>query len=170
MFFLGIDISNILLFLKILGFIVSLGLLVGIVISWLGIQDVQAENAKKEFEHFNIYDDFDERGDTPQDTQWQAITSRFQSPNPNDWKMAIIDADTLLEDLITQLGYQGESFGEKLKSISVNDFPRLDDAWYVHKLRNKLAHEGSMFHLSEREAYQAYHIYNDIFHSTGYIS
>ncbi len=166
----GIDISNILLIIKIVSFLVSLVLAAGIVISWLGVQDVRAENRKKEYEHFNIYDDAEVSQDSVNQQKWDAIVRLFQSSNQNDWRLAIIDADTLLEDMITGLGYQGESFGEKLKSIQPEYFPYLNEAWHVHKLRNKLAHEGASFNISQREAYQAYRIYDDLFRATGYLS
>ena len=67
------------------------------------------------------------------------------------WRAAIIDADTMLEELVTGLGYTGDTFGEKLSSIRVNDFPTLQSAWEGHKMRNILAHEGSGFNLTERQ-------------------
>lgn len=160
------DFSGIILFLKILGFLLSLAFLVGIVVSWLGAKDVDQLNEIKEHQHFLTTHDIE----TPEEKRWQAITEHFQSDNPVEWRMAIIDADAMLEDLVTAIGYRGETFGEKLKSIEASDFPHLNNAWYVHKLRNNLAHQGTAYHLSEREAYQAFKIYNAIFHETGYLS
>lgn len=83
--------------------------------------------------------------------KWEQIRAHFESANPNDWRAAIIDADTLLEELVTNLGYTGESLGAKLTSIRVNDFPTLQSAWEGHKMRNVIAHEGSNFTLTERQ-------------------
>ena len=46
------------------------------------------------------------------------VLTHIASPNPNDWKLAIIEADIILDDALKQYGYVGNSLGEKLKSIS----------------------------------------------------
>ena len=166
MIFLGFDISNIIFILKIIGFILTLGFAVGLVLALLGQYNVSEREKRKREEFFDVtYDDH------PQEqTRWTDIQAHFQSQNSTDWRMAIIDADSMLEDLITGMGYQGTNFGEKLKSMSHANFPSLDAAWHVHKLRNTLAHQGSSYHLTDRESYQAFKIYEQIFHDTGYIS
>lgn len=84
-------------------------------------------------------------------TRWQMILNHFNSQNPNDWRAAIIDADVMLEDLVTSMGYTGEGLGAKLTSIRVNDFPTLQSAWEGHKMRNIIAHEGVSYNLTERQ-------------------
>lgn len=83
--------------------------------------------------------------------RWQTIMTHFASSNPNDWRAAIIDADVMLEELVTSLGYPGETLGEKLTAIKLNDFPTLQSAWEAHKMRNTLAHEGANYNLTERQ-------------------
>ena len=51
------------------------------------------------------------------------------------------DADIILDELLTKMGYRGESIGEKLKRVEKGDFVTLDDAWEAHKVRNRIAHE-----------------------------
>lgn len=106
----------------------------------------------------------------PRNEQWMSVKKAIQSEDPSLWRMAIIEADTMLEDLITSMGYQGETFGEKLKVIPRGDAPWLDAAWEVHRLRNILAHEGSRYALHHREAYRAYKIYESILYDSGYLT
>ncbi len=84
--------------------------------------------------------------------------------------MAIIEADLLLEDVITQMGYQGQSLGEKLKSIEQADFPMLQLAWEAHKVRNKIAHEGEKFILTQREARRVIDLFEVVLKDTRYFS
>jgi hypothetical protein len=71
---------------------------------------------------------------------WAKIDSYMRSENASDWKIAILEADTLLEEVITRMGFPGETFGEKLKSIHPSQFPYLDHVWEAHKFRNDIAH------------------------------
>ena len=84
-------------------------------------------------------------------TRWQGILAHFASHNVNDWRAAVIDADTMLEELVTSLGYTGSSLGEKMMTIRVNDFPMLNVAWEAHKVRNLVAHAGTAYNLTEQQ-------------------
>lgn len=63
--------------------------------------------------------------------------SRIQ--RDSDLRHAVMDADKLLDKLLTYKGYSG-SLGEKLKR-SGKLFSDLNGVWAAHKLRNRLAHE-----------------------------
>ncbi len=101
--------------------------------------------------------------------RWEQIRAHFESANPNDWRAAIIDADALLEEVVTGLGYTGESLGAKLTSIRVNDFPTLQSAWEGHKMRNVIAHEGSNFSLTERQKEITRRHFEAVFRDAGVI-
>ncbi|HEC94153.1 MAG TPA: hypothetical protein ENI56_02155, partial [Candidatus Kaiserbacteria bacterium] len=47
--------------------------------------------------------------------RWLRIQNLINSTNINDWRQAIIEADVMLGDILTNRGYQGESIGEQLK-------------------------------------------------------
>ncbi len=89
------------------------------------------------------------------------------SSNPNDWKLAIIEADIILDDILKQKGYAGNSLGERLKSISPNQLASLQDAWEAHKVRNRIAHEGSDFILTQRIAQETVTKYQRVFAEFG---
>lgn len=99
--------------------------------------------------------------------RWEAISAHFASSNPNDWRAAIIDADSMMEELITSLGYTGASFGEKLKSININEFPALQSVWEAHKVRNLVAHEGVNYNLTERQKEITKRYFENVFRSAG---
>ena len=80
------------------------------------------------------------------------IEEKMSSQNEHDWKLAIVDADIILEEMLGYMGYEGEGVAPKLKQADKNDFHTLQNAWDAHKLRNRIAHEGSDFHLSRTEA------------------
>jgi len=49
------------------------------------------------------------------------------------------------------------------------NFPQLTTAWEVHTIRNKIAHEGLAFELSQHEAKRIIALYEQIFHGYGFI-
>jgi hypothetical protein len=76
------------------------------------------------------------------------------------WRIGIMEADNLLGEVLREKGYQGEGVGEMLKSAS---FRTVDLAWDAHKIRNRIAHEGSNFELTEREAKRAFSLFESVF-------
>ena len=75
----------------------------------------------------------------------------------------------MLEDLTDQLNLEGDNLGERLKSVDKEKFKTLDDAWEAHLVRNKIAHEGTQFELSQHEANRIITLYENVFREFGHI-
>lgn len=101
--------------------------------------------------------------------RWEQVLAYLHSANSSDWKLAIIEADSMLDDLMDTLGFKGENLGDKLTGADRDKFPDLTAAWEAHTVRNKIAHEGSAFSLSEHEARRLVSAYQDMFRRFGYI-
>lgn len=100
--------------------------------------------------------------------KWQRIQELMNSQNPNDWKTAILEADTMLLDVLTGLGYQGDGVGEKLKRIQPGEMKSIDDAWEAHKMRNQIAHTAG-FQLDHHVALKTIHHFRKVFEEFFYI-
>jgi hypothetical protein len=98
-----------------------------------------------------------------QNDKWEIIVDHSMTANPNDWRLAIIEADSMLDELTQNLNLSGESLGERLKSASRNSFQTIDLAWEAHKRRNKIAHEGLSYELTQRETKETIDMYKHIF-------
>jgi hypothetical protein len=101
--------------------------------------------------------------------KWLGVVEHIESENENDWRLAILEADIMLEELVEVMGYQGASLGEKLKAIERSDFNTIDKAWEAHKVRNQIAHMGSDFLLSRREAERIINLFKDVFEEFHFI-
>jgi len=107
---------------------------------------------------------------TPKDEggiRWEKIIKLISSSHPSDWKVAIIEADTILYEMIDAMGYAGDTLGEKLKGIEKSDFTTLDEAWEAHKFRNKIAHSGEL--VTQRKAKLVIGLYEKVFREFGYL-
>lgn len=100
--------------------------------------------------------------------KWERVQKHIESPNPNDWKIAIIEADAILDEMVDSMGYNGETLGEKLKGVEQSDFTTINNAWEAHKVRNVIAHEAS-FQIDEREARRVIELYRSVFEEFRYI-
>jgi len=97
----------------------------------------------------------------------QDVLKHSDSDNPNDWKLAIIEADIILDDVLKQHGYPGSTLGERLKSVSPGSLDSLQDAWEAHKVRNRIAHDGADFVLTKRIAQDTIVRYQKVFNEFG---
>lgn len=94
--------------------------------------------------------------------EWGNIVKRLESGDEANHKLAVIEADKLLDTVLKKLTIPGSTMGERLKSIPVSQLPSIDNVWKVHKLRNHLVHT-SEFVLTDNKAKQAIDIYKQAF-------
>ncbi len=95
--------------------------------------------------------------------KWKHIELLLKSHNSSDWRQSIIEADVMLEDMLEKMGYPGVSIGDKLKNVESGDFQTLDKAWEAHKVRNRIAHDGSAHKFPYDEAVRVIGLYHDVF-------
>ena len=105
------------------------------------------------------------RGKNP---RWEHVLSLMTSASPGDWRQAILEADVILDELLTHFSIPGDSIGEKLKVVDRSTFTTLDLAWEAHRVRNDVAH-GRSAELSEREARRTIDLFRQVFEEFGYI-
>ncbi len=117
------------------------------------IESVMPKNGEKESKT-------DNEAENP---KWLLVQSHINSDDASKWKLAILEGDIILSELLTSLNLPGDGVGEKLKAIDKADFDTLDDAWEAHKIRNAIAHEGSDFELNQREAKRVIGLYEKVF-------
>ncbi len=100
--------------------------------------------------------------------QWQSVLRLATSNNPSDWKLAIIEADVILDMMTYMQGFPGETLGERLKSADVGYFKTLKYAKQAHHMRNQIAHESDI-QLTPRDVNQTIRLYEAVFNEFKYI-
>jgi len=101
--------------------------------------------------------------------RWQQIEDHMLAGTTSDWRLAIIEADIMLDELVTSLGYKGDTLGDKLKQIRPESLNSIEHAWEAHKVRNKIAHQGAELVLDEREVKRVMHLYKQVFQEAKFI-
>lgn len=151
----------------VLSWLVSFLLIFGIIYAYIRhnqLGEVFAEILKRQEEAFAKIHRKDVKN-----LRWQDVLTHSDSDRPNDWKLAIIEADIILDELLNTLGYAGTTIGEKLKSVSPASFTTINQAWRAHNVRNRIAHEGADFNLSQMEARQTVAEYKMVFDEFNFI-
>jgi len=150
--------------ITIFSIIISILLIIGIIYSTIRIKQIREEEQK-------IYG-FTPEIESPQNDaskKWQSILEHTSSSNENDWRLAILEADIILDEMLDSMGYRGDTISDKLKQIEKSDFRSIDAAWEAHKVRNRIAHEGVAFKINEREVRRIIGLYEQVFREFRYI-
>jgi hypothetical protein len=90
--------------------------------------------------------------------KWKKIKERIDSGIEAEAKLALIDADSLLDKALKEQGYSGESLGERLEKLTVEILPNLSEVLQAHKIRNNIVHDPT-YKLNLEEAKNALAIY-----------
>ena len=97
---------------------------------------------------------------------WQQVQRHLFAGDDNSLKLALIEADKILDDSLRLAGFRGENLGDRLKRLTDAQLPNLDQIWEAHKLRNRLVHEAD-FKLNRDTAERALAIYEQSFKDLG---
>jgi len=149
--------------LEVVSITVSLLFFAGTVFCVIKIREIQS----KEYKKYKAID-IEKQAISERDTQWEIVMKHMDSDNPAEWKLAIIEADSILDDIMKDLGYDGDNLGERLKSVNKGEHVSIEYAWEAHKVRNAIAHEGT-FSLNRREARRIVGLYEKSFKGLGYL-
>ncbi len=101
--------------------------------------------------------------------RWQSVINHMNTLNQAEWRVAILEADMMLAEMLEKRGFPGLTIGDQLKSANKDTFTTLQDAWDAHRVRNQIAHEGSAFVLTEREARRVIGLYERVFKEFNFI-
>lgn len=73
--------------------------------------------------------------------QWQNLMKKLDLPSEAEWKLAVIEAESILDETFQRINILGESFGERLKQVKPEQLKNLEDVWEAHKIRNNIVHD-----------------------------
>ena len=83
--------------------------------------------------------------------RWASVIKKTATDSPDSLKLAIIEADKVVDDALKQLGLEGEHMADRLEQLSGDEVRTLSHLWRAHRVRNNLVHTPG-FELSKEHA------------------
>jgi hypothetical protein len=100
--------------------------------------------------------------------RWNRILEQANSENPQNHRLAILEADIMLGELLDELGYRGETLADRMRQVPKANFNSIDLAWEAHRARNRVAHEANYAPTSQ-EVRRLIGLYDRVFREFGFI-
>jgi len=72
---------------------------------------------------------------------WTKIKKKMDSGIESELKLAVIEADDFLVNMLEQAGYEGKDFGEIVNKAGKAALPNLDEVLAVHEERNSIVYD-----------------------------
>ncbi len=90
--------------------------------------------------------------------EWNKIKGRLDVGSEAEYKLAVIEADSALDEILKKMAYAGDTLGEKLSKISPAVIPNIEELQEAHKIRNNIVHDPD-YRLNLNEAKKAISMY-----------
>jgi len=149
--------------------LLSVILLAIIIFSLVRMVEIQIYD-KKEIEH-EIHEALmrEKEREKNANPRWHYILTLIESPNESDWRVAIIEADSMMEEVLKEKGLSGETVSELLEGARGSGYRSIQDAWDAHLVRNKIAHDGVDFPISQIEGRRVIRMFQNFFEELGIV-
>jgi hypothetical protein len=72
--------------------------------------------------------------------RWTKIIERIETGKEDECKMAVIEADDMLKEVLQRMGYKDDFLDDILKNVDNKVLPSIEEIKKVHDVRNKIVH------------------------------
>ena len=120
---------------------IILSVIFGTILVWviIKVRSLYKEKIKEITEEFSP----PAEAQTAYNSRWAEIKKHVNSFVDAEWKLAVIEADKFVDDVLKTAGFHGESMGERLMLIKPDQIMNIQYLWDAHKLRNLLVHDAN---------------------------
>lgn len=96
--------------------------------------------------------------------QWRKIQKNVDSKNPNSQKLAILNADKILDHILEMAGYDGENLKERLEKMNDGQIENIEELKKAHKVKDMIV-DDPKYVVSQDEAKEIINHYETALHS-----
>lgn len=149
------------------GVSIAISLVFGAILIYSVTRTFQIRQA--EYKHYQSISQTIAAHDVPKTKlRWNRIMEEAESESEQTRRVAILEADIMLGELLDELGYRGETLGDKMRQVDKSNFNSIDLAWEAHRARNSIAHEAGHA-VSAHEARRVISLYDRVFREFGFV-
>ena len=93
---------------------------------------------------------------------WRKVAARLDTGSEPEYKLAVIESDNIMNEILKRMGYGGESLGERLEKLTAATLPNIEEIKDAHKVRNDIVHDPN-YKLSLEQAKKTLGIFEKAF-------
>ncbi len=97
---------------------------------------------------------------------WKHVIRRMKTNVSSNWKIAILEADQLMDEILKASGYRASSVDDRFKQIEPQVFSNMDQLHEAHQIRNRVMREAD-YEIPKNEALKVLRIYQEAFKENG---
>lgn len=85
---------------------------------------------------------FDDEGFVKKaEKKWAEIEKKLLYNDEANLKLAVIEADNFMDEVLKRMSLPGDDMGGRLKNLDASKLSSINSVWEAHKLRNRIVHE-----------------------------
>ena len=92
--------------------------------------------------------------------EWRRIEARLKRNDPNEYKIAILEADQFTDRVLSEIGYPGTNLQDRLDALAQVSFEAVDKAQEAHQARNRIIFDTD-WHPNHEEAARIIGLFRD---------
>jgi len=92
--------------------------------------------------------------------KWNLTKARLETGQDAQYKIAIIEADDIIDNLIKKMGYDGENMTERLNNIPSGQLDYVEELKKAHEIRNRIIQDDG-FILDRKSAEETLALYEE---------
>ena len=100
---------------------------------------------------------------------WQRVAEKMKTGTPEAVRLAVIEADAVVDEFLKQVGYEGDHLADRLSQIVPGELDSMEGVWRAHRLRNNLVH-APQIRVTRREADEALKQFENFLKELGALS
>jgi hypothetical protein len=93
---------------------------------------------------------------------WRKIKIRLETGLESEYKLAVIETDNMLDEMLTRMRFEGDGLGGKLEKMTTATLANLEEVKQAHKVRNNIIHDPN-YKISLEEAKKVLDVYEKAF-------
>ncbi|HAV11135.1 MAG TPA: hypothetical protein DCX32_01145 [Candidatus Moranbacteria bacterium] len=75
--------------------------------------------------------------------KWEKVKARLETESVSQYKVAILEADAIVDDILSKIGHKGNNMTERLEQLKPGQLDYQEELLEAHQTRNKIVHDES---------------------------
>lgn len=99
---------------------------------------------------------------------WRQILKRLKTEESINWKLAVLEADKIMDEILKMSGYRGDTVHDRFKQVAPEILSNIERVHQAHRVRDRIAREPD-FIITKEEAIEVVKVYEQAFKELGLI-